>query len=261
MSRCSQLVLCLFFAACEQASPSHRPPVFPEPAPTAAPAPAPDPAPAPAPVVEAAKPETQSAVAPVEPRPTRAAPTRAVPKSPASLIEERRPPGKGHWSPPGCRPGSRLVCRWEPETDERQLPRVKKAGTRTDDRARDTRSLPGALRRRPSAHGTTADATAPEPRVRDRGPGDRAARVGDADRGRVPLGRRVRGAASLAVGSRGAVRRAVHGASPDRRRAAAHPDDGRGRRVARWSARISRSISPTWACRPARSGRPRRCEH
>jgi hypothetical protein len=42
--------------------------------------------------------------------------------------EPDHPPGKGHWSSPGCRPGSRMACRWVPETDERTQPRVKKSG-------------------------------------------------------------------------------------------------------------------------------------
>ncbi len=121
MSRCSHLIL-LLFAACEQSSPTHNPPVFPEPAPTAAPVPTPEP------VVEATKPEPLPAVAPVTPRPTRAAPTRAIPKPSAPLILGDDGSGKGHWSPPGCRPGSRMMCRWEPEADERARPRVKKTG-------------------------------------------------------------------------------------------------------------------------------------
>ncbi len=138
MSRCSELVLWLFVAACEQYTPSQNPPVYPEPptAPAAVPEPAVEaakptaPTPVPEPVVEAAKPEPLPAVAPVTPRP---APTRATPKPATPLIleqDQNHPPGKGHWSSPGCRPGSRMACRWVPdgETDERAQPRVKKVG-------------------------------------------------------------------------------------------------------------------------------------
>lgn len=118
MSRCSQLVLSLFFAACEQSSPSHNPPVFPAPADATAP------------VAETPKPaENKPAVAPI-PRPTRTSLTPEPPAEPPGIVvdEDPHPPGKGQWSPPGCRPGSRIACRWVPETDERAQPRVKKAG-------------------------------------------------------------------------------------------------------------------------------------
>lgn len=137
MSRCSQLVLSLFFAACEQSAPAQNPPVFPE----AAPEPTPAPAPAPAPVAEArpepaveAKPveaKPAPAVAPVKPkpRPTRTSPTPEP--VPFDLVDDRpHPPGNGHWSPPSCRPGSRMACRWVPEADERGQTRVTKKDAR-----------------------------------------------------------------------------------------------------------------------------------
>jgi hypothetical protein len=118
MSRSSQLVLSVFFAACEQSSPSHNPPVFPAPAPVDAT------------VADEPPPGPKPAVAPVQPRPTRTSLTPEPPaQTPAVVVDEPdHPPGKGHWSSPGCRPGSRMACRWVPETDERTQPRVKKSG-------------------------------------------------------------------------------------------------------------------------------------
>ena len=119
MSRCTQLALLLSLAACEQ---SQTQPAFPEPAPAKI---------EPAPVVVEDNPtmvEEKLVIASVKPKPApKPAPTRAAPSTPFEL-EADHPPGKGHWSPPSCRPGSRMACRWVPEEDERERPRVRKAG-------------------------------------------------------------------------------------------------------------------------------------
>ena len=102
MSRFTNLTLVLSLAACEQSAPSQNPPVFPE----ARTAPAPTPTPEPAPVVEV-KPKVQQ-----------------KPVTPPAAIKTGEPAQKIFVGKPGCRPGSRVACRWREEGDERLVPRV-----------------------------------------------------------------------------------------------------------------------------------------
>lgn len=107
MSRFTNLTLLLSLAACEQSAPSQNPPVFPEA--TTAPAPAPTPKPEPAPATP------PPAVAPVKP---------AIVKKPVATPAVKAAEPAPKIGKPGCRPGSRMACRWEEGDDERLVPRV-----------------------------------------------------------------------------------------------------------------------------------------
>ncbi len=113
MSRCTHLAL-LLLVACEQATPAQHPPVFPEPAPPPVSVPVQAPAPEPAPVAEV------PAIAPVKPKPIK----KARP-APAPTVETAKQAADIPWKLRGsCDPRSRLGCRWQRETDERERPRV-----------------------------------------------------------------------------------------------------------------------------------------
>ena len=123
MSRCSHLAL-LLLVACEQATPAQHPAVVPESAPPVSvpvQAQAPEPAPAPEPIAEIA-PSPRPAIAPVKPKPIKKAqPAPPPPAAPAQQAADIR------WKLRGsCDPRSRVGCRWQRETDERELPRVTK---------------------------------------------------------------------------------------------------------------------------------------
>jgi len=135
MSRCTSLVMFLSLAACEHATPSTNPPTFPEPASKTEAMKAPAPEPAPAPVAEVA-PAPAPAIAPVKPKVVK----RAVSPKPAPVAVDRvgELPKNGSYYPPGCRPGSRMMCRWREDADERQLPRVTKKPAPITDTATET---------------------------------------------------------------------------------------------------------------------------
>ncbi|MBA2539185.1 MAG: hypothetical protein H0V17_06080 [Deltaproteobacteria bacterium] len=120
MSRFTNLVVVLSLAACETAAPTQSAPVFPEPASKIEATKAPEP---PAAIAEVA-PAPAPAVAPVKPK---AVPKKTVAPEPAPVaIDGRIGEGKGAYYPPGCRPGSRMMCRWREDVDERVVPRVTK---------------------------------------------------------------------------------------------------------------------------------------
>lgn len=115
MSRFTNLTLVLSLAACEQSAPSQNPPVFPEARTAPAPAPPTPPKSDLAPEIVETKPAP--AVAPVKPK--------IVNKPAPAAIKAGDVPAEKIWvGKPGCRPGSRIPCRWREDEDERTRPRV-----------------------------------------------------------------------------------------------------------------------------------------